>query len=267
MNLDQPLSGLQGFSRLTDVVSRLLHMLACPYQCRGFVDALIGLGDGDFSTWFEISDQQLGWRIRTDQPGITRLPDGGRRAAAINDMEKILRGYKPRARALTDESVRKAVQRDRKRFSDWQKQVGIELIEIEPGGQAKEKRFCSRYRFPIFYYLEIIQEQAQSKVEYAIEPDLVFEREARTLLLAERLRVENATPRKDRFRRSRSTIQSETKRSLTALRKAMNLCILSDADFPNDVVTGILHELDGLCAEWREWLNKEKVVLKYPRRA
>lgn len=237
------------FSRTTDCVSRLLHCLGCPFQLRGFVDALIGVGEGNWLEWVEISDKQLGWRIRTDQPEARRVSNGDL-IRCIDDSEKILKGLKIKKR-LTEDAVVKSVQRYRKRWVEWQKQIGIELIEVDPGGKKREKFFSTRYRFPIGAYLEEILALAEMEPDYLLSPDEVFDRVTRKQLLAEKLRTEGSTPRQDRFRRSRVTIESEMKRALTALSKTVHLCLVEDRDFARQVAFPMIDELENLTSKFK----------------
>lgn len=237
------------FSRTTDCVSRMLHCLGCPHQLRGFVDALIGVGEGNWMDWVEISDKQLGWRIRTDQPEARRV-SGTDALRCINDSERILKGVKIKKR-LTEDAVVKSVQRYRKRWTEWQKEIGIELIEVDPGGKKRERFYSTRYRFPIGSYLEEILALAESEPDYALSPDEVFDRVTRKQLLAEKLRTENATPRKDRFRRSTATVESEIKRALTSLSKAVHLCLLEDRDFARQVAFPMIDELENLTSKFK----------------
>ena len=246
---------VKDFSRLTDCVSRLLHCLGCPHQLRGFIDALLGMGDGDWLNWVEISDRELGWRVRTDQTNVRRVASGADVIRCIQDSEKILAGL-PIKKQLREETVIKGVQRYRKKFMDWQRAIGVELIEVQPGGKKKERYFATRYRFPIGSYLEEILAMSEAEPDYLLAPDEVFERITRREMLAAKLRVTGAMPR-DRFNRSAVSIESEMKRAITALKKTLEMSIIRDVNFSAVVALPVIEEVENLIGEYRKLLADE----------
>lgn len=216
---------------------------------RGFIDALLGMGDGDWLNWVEISDRSLGWRIRTDQTGVRRITSGSDVIRCIEDSEKIIAGLSIK-RQLREETVIKGVQRYRKKFMEWQSAIGVELIEVQPGGKKKERYFATRYRFPIGAYLEEILGLAEAEPDYLLSPDEVFERITRRQMLAAKLRVTGAMPR-DRFNRSAVSIESEMKRALTALKKTLEMSIIREVDFSRVVGVPMVDEIENLIGEYR----------------
>lgn len=257
--MDSPASQtIKDFSRLTDCVSRLLHCLGCPHQLRGFIDALLGMGDGNWLDWVEISDRSLGWRIRTDQPAVRRITSGNDMIRCIEDSEKIIAGL-PLKKQLREETVIKGVQRYRKKFMEWQAAIGVELIEVQPGGKKKERYFATRYRFPIGAYLEEILASAEAEPDYLLAPDEVFERITRRQMLAAKMQVTGAMPR-DRFNRSAISIESEMKRALTALKKTLEMSIIREVDFSRVVGVPMVDEIEKLIGEYRQLMADEVQV-------
>ncbi|HST51591.1 MAG TPA: hypothetical protein VLJ61_06220 [Pyrinomonadaceae bacterium] len=127
-------------SHITEAINQLLSFSNCPSKFRGYVDALLGISRGAIE--IEITDHALASHARGDASSISK------------------------------EGLTKWIQRMRKNFDSWQRNLGIVFIECESGGYEKTTGSYrkSHYKLPIIQYATTVINEAKKSAGWETDP-------------------------------------------------------------------------------------------------
>lgn len=126
-------------SRLTEIVTRILTHLGVESVYRGYIDAVIGAANGS-TRWFECFDIVMAKRLRPERAG-----------------------------ELTDDALKKYLQRMRNDFHAHQSSLKVNLIEAHQGGMVNGEKHGYSYRVPLLGLAAEVAERAARPDIYAFE--------------------------------------------------------------------------------------------------
>src|SRR5262249_41747406 len=141
-------------------------------------------------------------------------------------------------------------QRNREEFADWERLIGVTLVEAMPGGKHQGQNYKSRYRIAGIF-LPAIETDRRARLSSRFEKNSKRElRKAAAAVYAEFRAGLNEPPKRQRFRKSRQTCDTYLKLVTTYLEKLCGRAIVEHKD--------LLEILDGISLilkQKRELLN------------
>ena len=164
--VNEPQVSSKDISNIIEVVNQLLAFTGYPHKSRVYVDALIGMSRG--SSNLTVTDETLAMYARSDAASVTK------------------------------DWLTKWVQRERRKFDEWQSNIGVVFIECKPGGRDQFGYHKSRYKLPILEYARTVIEKARNRADWVTDPQFAID--AAAFEVADELKATPITiPSKRRF--------------------------------------------------------------------